>query len=129
MKIIIDTKKIINPIGPYTTAIQIENLIFVSGQISNAIDLNNSNNNIVIQTQEILNNIELILKKAKTNIENIVKTTIFITNLKKLDIVNEIYKNFFLKYSTCFPARSCIEVSKLPYNALIEIEVIAYKKS
>ncbi|XBC41605.1 MAG: RidA family protein [Buchnera aphidicola (Kaburagia rhusicola rhusicola)] len=129
MKIMIDTKKIINPIGPYTTAIQIENLIFVSGQISNAIDLNNSSNNIVIQTQEILNNIKLILKKAKTNIENIVKTTIFITNLKKLDIVNEIYKNFFLKYSTCFPTRSCIEVSKLPQNALIEIEVIAYKKS
>ncbi|XBC40586.1 MAG: Rid family detoxifying hydrolase [Buchnera aphidicola (Nurudea yanoniella)] len=116
------------PIGPYSTAIHIENLIFISGQISNSIDSKNEINNIDFQTRDILKNIKNILKKYNANIANIIKTTLFITDLKNLKIINEIYEKFFLKYSTRFPTRSCIEISKLPKNSLIEIEAIAYKK-
>ncbi|XBC42121.1 MAG: Rid family detoxifying hydrolase [Buchnera aphidicola (Meitanaphis elongallis)] len=128
MKVIINTSKMPNPIGPYTTAIKIDNLIFISGQISSSVDINDRNNDIVIQTKEILNNIKHILEQANSNVEDIIKTTLFITSLKYLDTINNIYKTFFLKYSNCFPTRSCVEVSKLPKNALIEIETIAYKK-
>ncbi|XBC38004.1 MAG: RidA family protein [Buchnera aphidicola (Floraphis meitanensis)] len=129
MNITINKSKIPNPIGPYTTVVKAGNLIFISGQISNSSDFNDYNNNISIQTKEILNNIKHILDESNAHIKDIVKTTLFITNLKYLNIVNDIYKDFFLKYSNCFPARSCIEVSNLPKDALIEIEVIAYKKN
>ncbi|XBC44636.1 MAG: RidA family protein [Buchnera aphidicola (Schlechtendalia peitan)] len=124
-----NSQKIFNPIGPYSTAIKIENLIFISGQISNVVDDNDSNNNVIIQTKNILNNIKIILKKYNVGVKNIIKTTVFITNLEHLNVVNNVYKKFFLEHhSNQFPTRSCVEVSKLPNNALIEIESIAYKK-
>ncbi|XBC39060.1 MAG: Rid family detoxifying hydrolase [Buchnera aphidicola (Nurudea shiraii)] len=116
-----------HPIGPYTTAIQVENLIFISGQISSSIDKNNENNSIILQTKNILKNIKCILKRYNAKVENVIKTTLFITDLEKLNIVNDTYKKFFSKYSNRFPTRSCVEVSKLPQNSLIEIEAIAYK--
>ncbi|XBC40069.1 MAG: Rid family detoxifying hydrolase [Buchnera aphidicola (Nurudea ibofushi)] len=116
-----------DPIGPYKTSIQVENLIFISGQISKT--FNKTQNNIIVQTKEILNNIKSILKNHNAKVKDIIKTTIFLTNLENLDSINSIYKKFFMKYSNQFPTRSCIEVSKLPYNASIEIETIAYKKN
>ncbi|QCI23354.1 RidA family protein [Buchnera aphidicola] len=124
----INKDNIPNPIGPYTPVIKIENLIFISGQIASTIDLNNSDNDISIQTTEILNNIKYIIEQANAKIENIIKTTLFIIDLKHLNTINKIYKKFFLNHSTRFPTRSCIGVSKLPNDALIEIEAIAYKK-
>ncbi|XBC39988.1 MAG: Rid family detoxifying hydrolase [Buchnera aphidicola (Chaetogeoica yunlongensis)] len=124
MSKIISTKKLPNPIGPYVPAIQIQNFIFLSGQISQG---DNTKKNISTQTQEILTNINIILESININVSNIIKTTIFMINLKDINIVNDIYKNFFFKYSNNLPARSCVEVSKLPQYAKIEIEAIAFK--
>ncbi|AAO27055.1 translational inhibitor protein [Buchnera aphidicola str. Bp (Baizongia pistaciae)] len=120
----IHTHKSPKPIGPYSQAIQIKNFTFLSGQISQT---DNINTNISFQTQSILQNINYILESKEMNVGNIVKTTIFITNLNDLTIVNDVYQKFFLKYTKTFPARSCVEVSKLPKNAKIEIDAIAYK--
>lgn len=122
---IINTNKLPKPIGPYSQAIQIKNFIFLSGQIP--ID-NKINEDISIQTQSVLENINSILEYKNMNISNIVKTTVFITNLNDIAIINNVYKTFFQKYTTILPARSCIEVSKLPKNSKIEIEAIAYKE-
>lgn len=118
-------KKKIKTYGPYNPCVRSGNLLFLSGQIP--IDNNNGliPNNISDQTLTALCNIKNILKINKLNIKNIIKTTLFTTNLNQLDEINLIYSNFFRKYTNIYPARSCIGVLKLPKNVLIEIEVIA----
>lgn len=127
--IAINTNNAPTPIGPYTQAIKISNIIFVSGQIGICPDTGKISDNIYDQTQQTLQNIKYIIKKADFQIQNIVKTTIFITNINDLPEVNISYTHFFKKQSHYkninFPARSCVEVSKLPKNAKIEIEAIA----
>lgn len=127
--IAINTKYAPAPLGPYTQAIKINNMVFVSGQIGIHPDTGNIPNNIYDQTQQALQNILYIIKKAKLQVQNIIKTTIFITNINDLPAINISYKNFFKKQSDYkdinFPARSCVEVSNLPKNANIEIEAIA----
>lgn len=128
-RLIINTNKAPIPFGPYAQAINIGNIIFVSGQIGICPDTGIISNNIHDQTQQALQNIRHIIKKANLQITNIVKTTIFVNNINDLPEINIIYKKFFNTYSVLnnfnFPARSCVEVSKLPKNAKIEIEAIA----
>ena len=111
------------PIGPYSQAIRNNELIFLSGQIpinpkSNKID----SENISDQTEQVFKNINEILDAANTSFNNVVKTTIFLTDLDNFKIVNEIYSSYFNNDTP--PARSTIEVSALPMNSLIEIEMI-----
>ena len=111
------------PIGPYSQAIRNNELIFLSGQIpinpkSNKID----SENISDQTQQVFKNIKEILNATNTSFNNVVKTTIFLTDLDNFKIVNEIYSSYFNNDTP--PARSTIEVSALPMNSLIEIEMI-----
>ncbi|CAL4321515.1 Rid family detoxifying hydrolase [Buchnera aphidicola] len=122
-------KKAPHPIGPYSQGIKINNILMISGQIP--IEKNNSikTKKIFLQTKIVLNNIKKILKSSKMKVKNIVKTTIFTTKLNKIKEINKAYEKFFLKNNTLnFPARSCIEVKKLPKNSKIEIEAIAIKK-
>jgi 2-iminobutanoate/2-iminopropanoate deaminase len=108
-------------VGPYSSAIQTEHLIFVSGQIplsaSSAIP-----EGIEAQARQALDNLKAVLKTGGAELENVVKTTIFLTNLGDFDLVNRVYAEYFAKP---FPARSCVEVSKLPKGALVEIEAVA----
>ncbi|NIH16581.1 MAG: hypothetical protein G8D24_00745 [Buchnera aphidicola (Periphyllus lyropictus)] len=118
-----------NPIGPYSQAIKKNGFLMISGQIPIHPILNTIPKKISNQTNLILKNIEIILKKAKFKIKDIIKTTIFTTNLNKINNINYEYEKFFInKKIFIFPARSCVEVSKLPKNVKIEIEAIAYKK-
>ncbi|MBZ2279761.1 hypothetical protein K4105_04415, partial [Buchnera aphidicola] len=80
------------------------------------------------QTRIILINIKSIIQAAKLEIKNIIKTTIFTTNLKNFDKINETYEKFFIDNISPFPARSCVEVKALPKNVKIEIAAIAYYK-
>ncbi|QIQ41956.1 MAG: hypothetical protein G4A98_01855 [Buchnera aphidicola (Microlophium carnosum)] len=128
MNHIINTTRAPKPIGPYSQAIQIDNFIILSGQIPIDITSNHIPDNIAEQTYIVLQNIKSILVDAGFHVQNIIKTTIFTTHLKKIDIINEIYKQFFIDNKSGFPARSCVEVQALPKNVKIEIEAIASKK-
>ncbi|QJC29897.1 hypothetical protein GJT84_00795 [Enterobacteriaceae endosymbiont of Plateumaris sericea] len=128
MKKIIYTKKAPIPIGPYVQGIIFNNIIITSGQIPiNPIYNKIDSNDIEKQTVQVLKNIKSIINKAHFSIKNIVKTTIFLINLNDFNIINNVYKKFFIENNANYPARTCIEVSRLPQNAKIEIEAIAIK--
>ncbi|MER3475138.1 MAG: reactive intermediate/imine deaminase [Armatimonadota bacterium] len=110
-------------IGPYSQAIRAGNLLFVSGQIP----LDPQTGEMVgttaaEQVRQVLNNLQAILQAAGTSLENVVKTTIFLTDLGQFTAVNAVYAEFFPQNP---PARSTVQVSALPRGALVEIEAIA----
>tara|TARA_Y100000746_G_scaffold142510_1_gene121910 strand:- start:147 stop:521 length:375 start_codon:yes stop_codon:yes gene_type:complete len=122
MKKIIYSKDAPEAIGPYSQAVLSNKTLYCSGQI--ALDKNGNlrNKNIEEETNQIIKNIEAVLKKAEMNFSNVVKTTIFLKNMNNFNVVNNIYQKFFEKDP---PARETVEVSKLPKDVNIEISVIA----
>lgn len=112
------------PIGPYSYATQHKELIFVSGQIGIDPQTNTLKEGIEEQTLQIFKNLEVILKNNDSDINHIIKTTIFLTDINQYETVNKIYSHYF---SNRFPARTTIVVVALPKNAQIEIECIAVK--
>lgn len=125
MKKEIFTPKAPKPLGPYSQAVLINNMLFVSGSIG-IDDTGNLKPDIASQTKQCLSNIQHILQEAGFNLEDIVKTTIYLTHLENFAVINAIYEEFF-KNAPVKPARSTVEVSSLPKGALIEIDVIAIK--
>lgn len=125
MKRIISTPNAPAAIGPYSQAVSVGDTLYTSGQI--AIDPATGNivgPSIEEQTTQAMKNIGQILKAAGLDYSNVVKTTIFITDMACFGTVNKIYGEYFTDNA---PARSCVEVKSLPKNALIEIEAIATK--
>ncbi len=125
MKEIINTKNAPAPVGPYSQAIRAGNFLFISGQI--AIDPATGKlieGSIQKHTKMIFSNIGAILEEAGMGFSDIVKVSVFIQDMDNFSPVNEIYKTFFTENP---PARSFVEVSRLPKDVPIEIEVIAYK--
>ena len=127
-KQIIKTKMAPEPVGPYNQAIRVGDFIYCSGQIainpeSNKIDCLG---NIENETIQVLNNLDAVLKEANSNLKHVIKTTIFLTDLKNFNQVNAIYSKYFPGDNA--PARACVEVSALPKNVLIEIDCVAYVK-
>jgi 2-iminobutanoate/2-iminopropanoate deaminase len=122
MKKIIYSNDAPEAIGPYSQAVLSNNTLYCSGQI--ALDKNGNlrNKNIEEETNQIIKNIEAVLKKAEMNFSNVVKTTIFLKNMNDFNVVNNIYQKLFEKDP---PARETVEVSKLPKDVNIEISVIA----
>lgn len=126
MKKIINSKNAPEPVGPYNQAILIDGTLYLSGQI--ALDpksMKMDNSSIESETIRVLNNIEAVLKEANYDFSDIIKTTIFLTNMEDFNVVNEIYGKRFEKEFA--PARETVEVSGLPKNAKIEISIIAKK--
>jgi len=125
MKTVINTDLAPKAIGPYSQAIMLNDFLFASGQI--AIDPKKGEiveGGIEDQTRQVMENIKNILAACEMDFSNIVKTTIFLTDLNNFALVNDIYGSYFKQEP---PARSCVEVSRLPKGALIEIEIIAHK--
>ena len=117
------TEKGPKAVGPYSTAVVAGETVFLSGMIP----LDPATNKIVeggveAQAVRVLENIKIVLEEMGLSMENAVKTTVYMTDLKQFAAVNAIYKDWF---GPDFPARSCVEVSALPLGAQIEIEVIA----
>ncbi len=108
-------------IGPYSPAVKVGNLLFISGQIGLDKD-GNMKETLEEQTEQVLRNLMEILKAAGASEKNVVKTTIYITDMSHFPIVNEIYAKYF---SEPYPARATIAVKELPKGALVEIEAIA----
>ena len=123
----IETTNAPSAIGSYSQGISASNFLFISGQI--AIDKNTLSllsTNIKEETEQVLKNLQSILKAGSMDFENVVKTTIFLTNINDFNTVNEVYSKFFI--SEPYPARETVAVSFLPKSAHIEISLVAYKK-
>lgn len=113
------------PIGPYSQAVWAGDTLFVSGQI--ALDPASGEliqGNIEIETKAVLNNVKAILDKAGIGFSNIVKTSIFLKNMDDFAAVNAVYASYF---TSDFPARETVQVSKLPKDVNVEISVIAIR--
>ncbi len=125
-KQIIRTDKAPAPLGPYNQAIATSGqMLFVAGQIP--LDPQSGQivgeGDITAQTQQVMANLEAILKEAGANWEDVVKTSVFLTDLTNFVPMNQVYAEYFLEDTA--PARACVEVSRLPKDVLVEIECIA----
>lgn len=126
MKNIIKTKNAPAPIGPYNQAILSNGILFTSGQIAIHPETNQLiTNNISAETQQVMINLKAVLKASDMDFENVVKTTIYITNMNDFSKINSIYGSFFDAENA--PARETVQVSKLPKNVHVEISAIAIR--
>lgn len=126
MKKIISTPKAPAAIGPYSQAIEANGMVFTSG----VIPINPATGELVTgtveeQAEQAIGNLAALLKESGADLEHVIKTTVFIKNMEDFSKINEIYAKYFTKD---FPARSCVEVARLPKDVLIEIEAIAVKE-
>ncbi len=125
-KKIIRTDKAPAPVGPYNQAISASgNMIFLAGQI--ALDPQTGeivgSSDVALQTEQVMKNIAAILTEAGADWSNVIKTSVFLTDLANFDTVNQVYGKHFDEATA--PARACVEVSRLPKDVLVEIECIA----
>lgn len=123
MRDVISTKDAPQAIGPYSQAIKAGGFVFLSGQI--AIDPATSNiiqGDIAAQTDRVLKNISAVLAAAGTSLDRVVKTTVFLKNMSEFAAMNEVYGRY---WKSAPPARSTVEVARLPKDVLVEIDVIA----
>lgn len=119
----ISTNKAPGAIGPYVQGMVTEGMVFTSGQLGLDPETGElKNENIKIETDRALENLKNVLEEAGSSLEKVVKTTVFIKNMEDFTQVNEVYAKYF---STHKPARSCVEVARLPKDGNFEIEAIA----
>ena len=126
MKKIVSTEKAPAAIGPYSQAVQVGEFLYTSGQIP--LDPKTgamAEGGVAEQAKQSLENLKAILEAAGYSTADVVKTTVFITDMGNFGAVNEVYAKYFEKDP---PARSCVAVKTLPKDALVEIEVVAWKK-
>ncbi len=124
MKEIVYTKNAPDPVGPYSQAILTNNTLFISGQV--ALDPNNGdmiNSSIEEETIQVMNNLKAILNEVGFDFSNVVKSTIYLSDMNNFSKVNEVYGSFFNK--DYVPSRVTVEVSRLPKDANVEIDMIA----
>ena len=125
-KIIIKTNDAPEAIGPYSQGVKLGNMIYTAGQIGiDPVTGRIESSTPEGQTEQVLKNLKAIIDAGGGNMSTVIKTTVYVKNLKDYKKINEVYATFFEKE---YPARSCVEVAKLPKNALVEIEAIAYEE-
>jgi 2-iminobutanoate/2-iminopropanoate deaminase len=124
MKKVIKTEKAPKAIGPYSQGIKAKGFLFISGQIGLDAETGElSSSEIRGQTRQVLENIKAILEEAGSDLDRVVKSTVYLTDLNEFSSFNEAYLTYFPAEP---PARATVEVSKLPLEAKVEIEVIAF---
>ena len=123
-KKIIATSKAPAAIGPYSQAIRIGDFLYTSGQISlDPETMEMITGDIEVETEKVLKNIEAILKADGLNLNNIIRTTVYLTDLSEFARMNQVYEKFFADTK---PARACVQVAALPKGAKIEIDAVAH---
>jgi 2-iminobutanoate/2-iminopropanoate deaminase len=122
---IVQTNQAPAAIGPYSQGILVNNLFYSSGQIPLTAEGVMINGDVKEQTHQVFKNLQAVLAEAGASLETVVKATVFIKNMDEFAAVNEVYGEYFSVHK---PARSCVEVARLPKDALVEIEVVALVK-
>ena len=126
MKKVISTSNAPAAIGPYSQAIETDGYVFTSGQIPiNPATGEVEGKTIEEQTEQVMHNIGALLEASGLTFANVVKTTCFLADLNDFAAVNAVYEQFFIDNHATFPARSCVQVARIPKDAKVEIEVIA----
>lgn len=123
MKNIVSTDKAPGAIGPYSQAVRVGNMLFASGQIPLDPATGKFPDGIEAQTRQSLTNVKHILEAAGGSMDNVVKATVFLSDMNNFAAMNAVYGTFFNEGS--YPARSAVEVARIPRDALVEIEVVA----
>jgi 2-iminobutanoate/2-iminopropanoate deaminase len=129
MKLLVATDKAPKAVGPYSQGVKIKcgELLFLSGQIPlDPLSGEVVQGGIELQTRQVLRNLEEVLKAGGSSLENVLKTTVYLRNLDDFPKMNEVYQDFFRKAP---PARSTVEVSRLPRQVEVEIDAIAVVES
>lgn len=123
MKTIISTPKAPAAIGPYSQAVLANGMLFTSGVIPIDPETNTLvEGDVTVQARQAIGNLKNLIEASGSSMDKVVKTTVFIKDMNDFGKINDIYKDFF---TSDFPARSCVEVARLPKDVLIEIEAIA----
>ncbi|MBW3114706.1 MULTISPECIES: RidA family protein [Bacillaceae] len=122
---VVSTKEAPAAIGPYSQGIVVNNLFYSSGQIPLTSEGTMIEGDVADQTHQVFRNLQAVLSEAGASLETVVKATVFIKDMNDFGTINEVYGEYF---STHKPARSCVEVARLPKDAQVEIEVIALVK-
>ncbi|CAG9610114.1 RidA family protein [Pseudoneobacillus rhizosphaerae] len=122
---VIQTQNAPAAIGPYSQGIIVNNIFYSSGQIPLTTEGQMVTGDVKDQTHQVFKNLQALLETAGASFETVIKATVFIKNMDDFAAINEVYGQYFNSHK---PARSCVEVAKLPKDALIEIEVVALVK-
>jgi 2-iminobutanoate/2-iminopropanoate deaminase len=118
----VETNKAPQAIGPYSQGIIVNNMFYSSGQIPLTPEGEMVQGDIKAQTHQVFQNLKAVLEAAGASLDTVVKTTVFLKNMDDFTAMNEVYSEYFTNHK---PARSCVEVARLPKDALVEIEVVA----
>ena len=118
----ISTKNAPAAIGPYSQAIISGGMLYCSGQIPIIPQTGEIPEGVIAQAEQALTNVKNLVESAGASIDNVIKTTVFIKDMNDFATINEIYAKYFTEP---YPARSCVEVARLPKDVLLEVEVIA----
>lgn len=121
----INTNKAPEALGPYSHAMVMNNLVFTSGQIPLDTEGNIVSDDVKEQTKQVLDNLSVVLEEAGSDLNSVVKATIFISDMNEFQQINEVYGSYFSEHQ---PARSCVEVARLPKDVKVEIEVVGKVK-
>ncbi|WP_036770346.1 2-iminobutanoate/2-iminopropanoate deaminase [Photorhabdus australis] len=124
----INTDKAPAAIGPYVQGVDLGSMVITSGQIPVNPETGDVAEDIAVQARQSLENVKAIVEKAGLTVGDIVKTTVFVKDLNDFNTVNATYEAFFKEHNASFPARSCVEVARLPKDVKIEIEAIAIRR-
>ncbi|CAN5855878.1 RidA family protein [soil metagenome] len=122
MKTIIHTDRAPAAIGPYSQAVRAGSFLFTSGQIPLKLDGSLETGDIAAQTEQVLTNLKAVLEAGGAGLEHVVKCTCFLSDMNHFSAMNEVYRRFFADEP---PARSAVEVARLPRDVLVEIEAVA----
>ncbi|MGM0831092.1 MAG: RidA family protein [Bacillota bacterium] len=122
---VVSTKQAPAAIGPYSQGIVVNNLFYSSGQIPLTAEGTMVEGDVAEQTHQVFRNLQAVLSEAGASLETVVKATVFIKDMNDFGTINEVYGEYFNNHK---PARSCVEVARLPKDTLVEIEVIALVK-
>ena len=125
---VINTPNAPAAIGPYVQGVNLGSMVITSGQLPVNPQDGSMSDDIAVQARQSLENVKAIVEAAGLSVGNIVKTTVFVKDLNNFAVINAAYEAFFTEHNATFPARSCVEVARLPKDVKIEIEAIAVRR-
>ncbi|KAK8792979.1 hypothetical protein WA158_005142 [Blastocystis sp. Blastoise] len=129
MSKVLATTKAPAAIGPYVQGVDLGSIVITSGQIPVNPATGAMVEGVAAQARQSLENVKAVVEASGLKASDIVKTTVFIKNMNDFAVINKVYEEFFKEEGETFPARSCVEVARLPKDCLIEIEAIACRKN